>query len=98
VTGGYPGRLRDLLGRTAAHDRLAQRVLPGAGVLLVGPPAVHQQPRVVVHQQEQLGAAAARNARVGHERADEHVTDPAFVGAGGLIAAGHTRRGGQRGA
>jgi hypothetical protein len=48
--------------------------------------AVHQQPGVVVHQQKQPGALGARHPRAGHERALQHVADPAFVGALGLIA------------
>jgi hypothetical protein len=60
--------------------------LAGAGVLLKHPAAVHQQARVVVDQQEQLGALAAGHPRVGHERPGEHVADPALVGPLGLVA------------
>jgi hypothetical protein len=77
------------LGQPAAYDRLAEHVLAGAGVLLVHPAAVHQQARVVVDQQEQLGALGALRARVGHQRPGEHIADPALLGPLGLVAAQH---------
>jgi hypothetical protein len=80
------------LGQPAAHDRGAECVLAGAGVLLIHPAAMDQQPGVVVHQHKQSGALGAGHARVRHERSDEHVADPALAWPLGLIAAGGAGR------
>jgi hypothetical protein len=39
-----------------------------------------QEPAEIIHEQEQIGALAARHTWIRHERADEHVAHPALVG------------------
>jgi hypothetical protein len=77
------------LGQAAAHDRGAEGVLAGAGVLGGHPAAMHQQPGMVIHQHKQLGALAAGDAGAGDVRPAEHVADPALAWPLGLVAAQH---------
>jgi len=69
-----------------ALDGGAQHFLPGAGGLLGTPPGVKQQAGVIVHQDEEVGALAAGDTRVRHERAYQHVADPQLVGSVGREA------------
>jgi hypothetical protein len=68
-----------IFGHTTAADGGTQHLLAGAGVLLFHPPALDQKAGVVVDEQEKLGAARSRPARVGDERPDEDVADPDLV-------------------
>ena len=67
-------------GHAAAHDRPAQQLLAGPGVLVGEEPAVDDQAGVVVDDQEQPGPHRPVDAGPGHPRADEHVGDPPVVG------------------
>jgi len=69
------------LGQTAALDGGAQHVLASARVLVWHPAAVDQQPRIIVDEDKEVSALAARHARMGRKRADQHVADPHLVGS-----------------
>ena len=84
------------LGQAAAGDRPAQQFLAGAGVLVREEPAVHQQPGMIIHDQEQPGPHRAVPSRPGHPRANQHVADPPLVRPGCLIPAVCLRLGRQR--
>ena len=84
------------LREAAAGDRPAQQVLAGPGVLVREEPAVHQQPGMIIDDEEQPGPHRPLPPGQGHPRADQHVGDPPLVRAGRLIPAVGLRRGGQR--
>ena len=84
------------LREAASGDRPAQQVLAGPGVLAGEEPAVDQQPRVIIDDEEQPGAHRALPAGPGHPGADEHVGDPPLVRPRGLIPAVGLRLGGER--
>ena len=88
-------RVEDL-GQVAANDCLAQDVLALTGVLDRLEASVNQQPGVVINDQEQPGPHRHGGLRVWHERADEHVGDPAGVRCFGLEPAEHLPRPGRQ--
>jgi len=87
-----------LVGQAAALDGGTQHVLTGAGVLVRHPAAMNEEPTEVIHEQEQVGALAAGDARKRYERTHEHVAHPAFVGTFGFEAAEGARLTSQGGA
>ena len=62
-----------LIWQTAALDGGAQHLLASASVLVHHPASMDQHSTEVVHEQEQVGALAARHAWERHERTHEHV-------------------------
>src|SRR5258708_29743137 len=72
---------------TTAGDRPAQQVLAGPGVLVREEPAVHQEPGMIIDDQEQPGPRRAFPLRVRHPGPDEDVGDPPLVPPGRLIPA-----------
>src|SRR5712691_4173945 len=81
--------------QTAALDGRAQHVLAGARVLVGDPAAVDEQPRVIVDQDEEVGALAAAGARMGDERTNQHIADPHLIRSLSLKATEGTGLAGQ---
>ena len=75
------------LGDTSPNDGVAQQLLARTSVLVRVEGAVDEQSRVVVDDQEQLGAHRALDPRMRDEGPDQHVGHPALVGAGCFVAA-----------
>ncbi len=83
------------LRQAVAGDRPAQQVLAGPGVLAGEEPAIDQQPRVIIDDEEQPGPDRALPPEPGHPRPDEHIGDPPLVRPAGLITAVGFRLGGE---
>ena len=80
-----------LLRQTAALDGGAQHVLASARVLVRHPPSMDQHSTEVIHEQEEIGTFAAGDTGERHERTDEDVAHPAFVGTFSFVSAEGTR-------